>query len=155
MFALKIISKVPFKVYADFECSLKTAESYEGTYSNKYQDSVPCSFAYKLVCVNDESTKPLVFFRGENAAYEFIKAIHEEFEYCKKVMKKHVNKNLLMREEEEEQFQSSKTCWNCEKLIDYYDKKVRDHCHVTGKFRGAAQWSCNMALVFILTVCNL
>ena len=45
--------------------------------------------------------------------------------------------------EEEEQFQSSNTCWICEKRIDD-DKKVRDHCHVTGKFRGAAHWSCNI-----------
>ena len=36
--------------------------------------------------------------------------------------------------EEEEQFQSSNTCWICEKLIDDDDEKVRDHCHVTGKF---------------------
>ena len=45
--------------------------------------------------------------------------------------------------EEEEQFQSSKTCWICEKLIDDNDEKVRDNCHVTGKFRDAAHWSCN------------
>ena len=45
--------------------------------------------------------------------------------------------------EEEEQFQSSNTCWICEKCIDD-DKKVRDHYHVTGKFRGAAHWSCNI-----------
>ena len=48
-----------------------------------------------------------------------------------------------MSEEEEEQFQSSKTCWICEKLIDDNDEKVRDNCHVTGKFRDAAHWSCN------------
>ena len=24
------------------------------------------------------------------------------------------------------------------------DKKVRDHCHVTSKFREAAHWKCNM-----------
>ena len=100
---------VSFKIYADFECNLKTAESCEGSYSKKYQDHVPCSFAYKLVCVDDEFTKPIVAFRGENAAYEFIKAILKEFEYCKKVMKKHFNKNLIMSEEEEQQFQLSKT----------------------------------------------
>ena len=60
-------------------------------------------------------------------------------------MKKHFIKNLIMSEEEE-QFQSSNTCWICEKLIDDDDEKVRDHCHVTGKFRGAAHWSCNINL---------
>ena len=61
-------------------------------------------------------------------------------------MKKHVNKYLIMSEEEKEQFQSSNTCWICEKVIDDDDEKVRDHCHVTGKFRGAAHWSCNINL---------
>ena len=47
----------------------------------KYQDHLPYSFACKLVCVDDEFTKPIVVFRGENAAYEFIKAIFKEYEY--------------------------------------------------------------------------
>ena len=46
----------------------------------------------------------IVVFRGKNAAYEFIKAILKEYQYCKKVMKKHFNKHLFMSEEEE-QFQ--------------------------------------------------
>ena len=62
-------------------------------------------------------------------------------------MKKHFNKNLMPSEEkEEQQLQSSNTCWICEKLIDYDDEKVWDHCHVTGKFRRAAHWSCNRNL---------
>ena len=36
---------VPFKIYADFECNLMSVESYEGSYTNKYQDHIPCSFA--------------------------------------------------------------------------------------------------------------
>ena len=109
----------------------------------RYQDHVPCSFAYKLVCIDDEFTKPIVVFRGKNAAYKFIEAILKEFEYCKKVMKKHFNKNLIMSEKEEEQFQSSNICWICEKLIDDDNEKVRDEYHVTKKFRGTAHWSCN------------
>ena len=38
----------------------------------KYQCHVPCSFAYKLICVEDKFTKLVVVFRGENAAYKFI-----------------------------------------------------------------------------------
>ena len=59
-------------------------------------------------------------------------------------MKKHFNKNLIMTEEDEHLFQESHNCWICQKLIDNDDEKVRDHCHVTGKFRGAAQWDCNI-----------
>ena len=71
-------------------------------------------------------------------------AILKEHQYCKKVMKKHFNRNLIISEEGEEQFQSSSTCWICEKLIDDDNEKVRDHCHVAGKFRGTAHWSCNI-----------
>ena len=60
-------------------------------------------------------------------------------------MKKHFNKNLIITEEEEE-FQLSNTCRICKKLIDNDDEKVIDHCHVTGRFRGAAHWSCNINL---------
>ena len=113
---------VPFKIYANFECNLKSVESHEGFYSKKYQDHVPCSFPYKLVCVGDKFTKSIVVFRGENAAYEFIKVILKEYEYCKKVTKKHFNKNLIMSEDEEEQL--SNICWIYEKLIDNDDEKV-------------------------------
>ena len=44
---------VPIKIYAEFGCNLESVESYEGSYSKKYQDHIPCSFAYKLVCVDD------------------------------------------------------------------------------------------------------
>ena len=64
------------------------------------------SFAYKLVCVDDKFSKLIVLFRGKNAAFKFIKAILKGYDYLKKVMKKHFNKNLIMTKEEE-QFQSS------------------------------------------------
>ena len=75
---------VPFKIYADFECNLKNVEIYEGSYTKKYHDHVPCSFAYKIVCIDNKFSKPIVVYRGENAAYEFIEAILKEYKYCKK-----------------------------------------------------------------------
>ena len=48
-----------------------------------------------------------------------------------------------MSEEKEYLFQQSSSCWICEKIINDGDEKVRDHCHVTGKFRGTAHWDCN------------
>ena len=75
---------VPFKIYADFECNLKKVKCNEGSYTEKYQDHIPCSFAYKIVCIDDKFSKPTIIYRGENATYEFIKAILEEYEYSKK-----------------------------------------------------------------------
>ena len=67
-------------------------------------------------------------------------------------MKKNFNKNLIMSEEEKQQFQSSNTCWICENLIENDNEKVRNHCHITEKFRGAARWSCNINLQLTKTV---
>ena len=46
-----------------------------------------------------------------------------------------------MSAKEEERFQLSNSCWICDKLFD-----VRDHCHITGKYRGASHWGYNINL---------
>ena len=61
-------------------------------------------------------------------------------------MKEYFNKNLIMTEEEENLFQKSNNCWICKKFINNDEEKVRDRCHVTGKFRGAAHEGCNLNL---------
>ena len=135
---------VPFKIYADFECNLKSVQREEGSYTKKYQDHIPCSFAYKVVCIDDRFTKPTVVYSGENAAYEFIKAILKVYKYCKTKMNKHFKKNVIISEEEENLFQQSNSCWIRKKLFDNDEEKVRDHCHATGKFGGAAHWNCHI-----------
>ena len=81
-----ILNKCQFLIYADCECNLRSVESYEGSYTKKCHDHIPCSFSYKVVCVDDRFTKQIVFYRGKNAAYEFIKAILKKYKYCKKVI---------------------------------------------------------------------
>ena len=147
---------VPFKVYADFGSNLESVESYEDSYSKKCQDHIPCSFDYyKLVCVGDKFSKPILIFRGKNAVFNSFEAIFKEYECCNKVMTKHSNKNLVMSKEEEKGFQSSNTCCICEKRIDDYGEKVRGHYHITGKFKGAAHWSCNIFVSLTNLIWNL
>ena len=123
---------------------LKSVKSNEGFYTERYQEHISCSFSHKLVCVDNKFSKPIVVSRGKNADYKFIEAILKEYEYCIKIMKKPFNNNLIMTEKEEENFRLSNKYWICEKLVE--DEKVRDHSQITGKYRGAAHWSCNVNL---------
>ena len=61
---------VPFKIYADFECLLKSIDcGFDNdwfSYTKKYGDHIPCSFAYKIVCVDNKFSKDVVLYRGKN-----------------------------------------------------------------------------------------
>ena len=58
---------------------------------------------------------------------------------------------IPLTKEENKSYKEQETCYTCEKKfsIDKDDensenrKKVKDHCHYTGKFRGAAHSKCN------------
>ena len=115
------------------------------SYTKKYQDHIPCSFAYKVVCIDNKLSKDVELYRGKNAVLKFKMSVFKEYDYCSSMMKKHFNKNLVMTAEENEEFERSNICWICGKLIDF-DDKVRDHCHITGKYRGSVHWSCNINL---------
>ena len=68
----------------------------------------------------------------------------EQQKYSNKIINNHFNKKLKMSKEDEENYQNSEYCSICkEKIIQ---DKVRDHCHITGKVRGAAHKECNSKL---------
>ena len=140
---------VPFKIYTDFEYILKGCDvGFDSdcfSYTKKYQDHIPCSFAYKVVCIDNKFSKDVVLYRGKNAVLKFIMSVFKEYDYCRSVIKKHFNKNLVMTAEENEEFERSNICWICGKLTDF-DDKVKDHGHITGKYRGYAHWSCSINL---------
>ena len=94
-------------------------------------------------------------YRGKNAVNKFIKSILSEYNYCRRVVKKHFNKNLIMSAKEEERFQWGNICCICNKLFDVADKKVRDHCHRSGKYRGAAHWSYNVNFKMTRKSCDI
>ena len=55
------------------------------------------------------------------------------------------NEEIIMSENDEKKFKEAQTCYICENLFDG-EQKVRDHCHFTGEFRGAAHEQCNLKL---------
>ena len=118
---------------------------YNASYTEKYQRNIFLAvLLIKLLMIN--LANQLFFIKKKNVVNRFIKAILIEYEYFKKVMKKHYNKNVIMSEKDEQIFQSSNKCWICDKLVDVGDNKVRDHCHITGQCRGSAYWICNVNL---------
>ena len=55
---------------------------------------------------------------------------------------KNTKEDIIMTEEDEEDFDNKNICRFCEKEI--LSDKVRDHCHSTGKYRGPAHNTCNI-----------
>ena len=116
------------------------------SYTEKYQDHIPCSFAYKIVCIGDRFRKPVVLYRGKiflNLLKQLLKSM---IIAKKKMIEKRFNKTLIVCKEDKKRSHSSNKCWICNKLFVADDNKVRDHDHVTGKYRRSAHWRCNINL---------
>ena len=141
----------PFVIYADFEAITEKVDSCQPSdkksYTEANQKHTDCGYGYKVVCCyDDEYSKPVQVFRGENAVYKFMENMLEEVDWCKQTMEKHFNKPLVMTEENETDFQKAIKCHICDQQYQDKDIQVRDHCHITGEFRGSAHQDCNLKL---------
>ena len=142
---------VPFVIYADFEAITEKVDSCQPSdkksYTEAYQKHTDCGYGYKVVCCyDDEYSKPVQVFRGENAVHNFMENMLEEVNWCKQTMEKHFNKPLKMTMENETDFQKATKCHICDRQYQDEDIRVRDHCHITGEFRGSAHQDCNLKL---------
>ena len=142
---------VPFIIYSDFEALTEKVhgckQNNNKSYTEAYQSHKDCGYGYKVVCCYDDKyTKPVQIYRGENAVYKFMETMLEEVNWCKSKMKKHFNKPLKMTKEDEKDFRKAIKCHICDQQYTDKDIRVRDHCHITGKFRGSAHQDCNLKL---------
>ena len=135
---------VPSEIYADLECFLNRTNSYEGEYTIKYQEQYLNSIGAKLVCIDDRFTLPVIIFKGDDCVNKFIKWIFRQQKQINGVIKEHFNKELIVIIQDEEIYNNSQMYWICNEELN--TDKVRDHCHITGKFRGAAHTQCNLKL---------
>ena len=68
----------------------------------------------------------------------------EEVGWCKKMKHKHFNKDMILTKDGERNFKNADKCYICNKKYSEKDIRIRDHCHVTGKYRGSAHQDCNI-----------
>ena len=146
--------EVPFVVYADFEAFLVNMDSCEpdnrSSFTEKYQKHQPCGFSYKIVCpeeieklVPKSLLKPLDYRAknvDEDIAQMFVNQLEKDIYNIYQIFGK--QKKMIFTRKDMEEFKKSTQCWICNGLLG--EDKVRDHCHFTGKFRGAARRSCNL-----------
>ena len=121
--------------------------SDQKSYTQTYQRHTACSFGYKVVCHYDKKySKPVVIYRGPDAVNNFLVNILLEVNELQKVIRENFNKPLNLTKEDEKEFQLSTHCWICNKKYKEDQKPVRDHCHITGKYRISAHDSWNLKL---------
>ena len=140
--------KVPFAIYADFESLTTKIDSTqpnpEKSFTEKYQHHQPCGFSYIVVSDYEKYSKPPVVYRGEDAVDKFLECLEEEQKYIQE--KLDFVEPMRIEREEEQAFQDAVNCHICG--YELGADRVRDHCHLTGKFRGAAHNDCNLNYSF-------
>ena len=144
---LKEIVFKPFVIYADFECRLKKVNIKKGEKTTQTQIHKSSGYCLRFVSRVDSSESRTIQYTAktddENVALHFIRTVTDlVYEIGKKYAEE---RPMLITEEEEGTFGNATRCWICNSdFVD--DDKVRDHCHYTGKYRGAAHSKCNLAL---------
>jgi hypothetical protein len=105
---------------------------------------MPCGFAYKVVGLKSDHSNQPVVYRGVDATDRFVEymvmeqeEIEQKFKHCEP---------MIMTGSDWQSLKKATHCHICNKKLN--QDRVRDHCHVTGKFSDAAHNDCNINYKF-------
>ena len=140
--------KLPFVIYPDLECLLEKMSTCQNnpkepstTEINKHTPSGYLLFTH---CSFDKSKNKLNHYRGKDCMKKFCKDLRT---HATKIINYKKKKMIPLTIKEKIHYNKQEICYICKKEFDKSDKKhykVRDHCHYTGKYRGAAHNICNL-----------
>ena len=135
--------KVPFAMYTDFESLLEPiqgpSKNPSGPWTTAINNHVPSrwcvysEFAYEVV------QNPLTLYRGKDCVKKFCNHVIGEARRLYHAFPERPMNPLTPKEIE--RYKKSKECYIC---FTEKDPKVRDHCHYTGRYRGAAHRNYNL-----------
>ena len=150
--------KIPFVIYADLESILHKLtvtqkQEIEQEQTEKLQKHVACSYGYKVVCCYDDRlSKPFKMYRGLNSVEKFFTDIFEEEKEILEKLKEFQNTPMRLSNTEKRHHKLATSCYVCKCSFTAENRKVRDHCHVLGNYRGAACNTCNLGMKMTKTI---
>ena len=143
--------KVPFIMYADFESILQKVDSDleetkdengEKSYTQKVNQHIPSGFCVYSKFAYGEVQDPLMLYRGRDCVDVFCDYIEKE---VKRLYHMFPQKKMEpLTKDEWREYNTASKCHICMEDFEMEDKKVRDHCHFTGKYRGPVHMMCNL-----------
>ena len=142
--------RVPFVVYADFEAFTQKLDDDKprdnnSSYTAQYEKHSPSGFCYYIKCSFDESYDQKVMYTKRSEDEDVSQIFVERLEYdIRRLYHRYYKfpKKMFLTEEDLDKFDKATKCHICDKPLG--KDRVRDHCHLTGKFRGAAHNGCNI-----------
>lgn len=133
---------VPFIIYADFETLLEPISGHESDTANtlRLQRHVPAAFAYNIVSSCNDNFNEFKTYRGIDCVSKFIELLTEDIKRIYNILTQNVS--IIFSEKDAMHYEKAWKCHICDNLL--WNNKVRDHCHITGRYRGAAHRHCNL-----------
>ena len=125
---------VPIGVYADFECINQPTDDLKVLFKQ-----IPIAVGFYVIPPFE--SKYYSYF-GTDCTKWFVKEMLNLKQEANKYFK--TNLELQITPQEEESFKLAEECWLCEQPFTEYEQPVRDHDHLTGRYRGAAHNTCNI-----------
>ncbi len=169
---VKRLHDVPFAVYADFESFVEPVQYAEQdpskSFTNKYQNHIPSGFCYVIKCMDESvySTKTVLktaSYEGEDMGRAFVDSLTEDLKPVYEILKN--SRPMMMSDSEKSKHEKAKECYACKyvfgtmRMNEKTKKKekvtkCRDHCHITGKYRGAAcdKYNLRMRVPFFVPI---
>ena len=136
--------KLPFIIYADLECLLEKMSTCinnpNESSTTEINKHTPSGYSIFTHCSFDESKNKVNYYRKDDCMNKFCKDLRE---HVTKIINYEKKKMIPLTTKEKIYHNKQKICYICKKEFNNNDK-VRDHCHYTGKYRGAAHNICNL-----------
>ena len=132
-----------FRIYADFEADNEKDNTCIGNKTIIIYKQNPVLNGYHVVSELEDVLKSEYYKSplGHNNVDWFVDEVIK-LENKMAFYFKNTKKDIIMTQEDEEDYKNNNICRFCEKEI--LSDKVRDHCHLTGTYRGSAHSKCNI-----------